>query len=603
MNAPNPLGTGRGPVLWLVAVAWLALAGCGDPASREDDRVYRHSLDGVPTSLDPAEAATIYSSFVVLNLYDTLYRYAYLARPYEIVPNLADGLPEVSNDGLTWTFRIRPGARFVDDPAFPEGRGRPVTMHDLAYSLKRHFDPAVRSQGSWLWAGRIAGLDEWGANGADYDAPVEGLRVVDDRTLEIRLVEPYPQLLYTLATAFSSLVPREAVEHYGREFGVRPVGSGPFVLETFHGALTRMRRNPHFERPPLDLEAEGYDPALHARYDLEALDGRRYPFVDALEIHFSQENAARWSSFRAGQVDYVMVPNEQIDAVLSSRDPIEVRDEILRDHHAHAGIEAGFVYAGFDMSDPRFGHHPDPERDAANRALRCAIRDAYDWQERNETFYYGIGEIFPGVIPPVVPEFDPDLPDASVRRDLAAGRARLARYGWTAETLPELTYGLVAGVQQRQMWTQFRSRLVELGFPPDRLDVDNFAAFGDFNRAMKNRQLDLFFLGWSLDYPDAQNTLQLFYGPFETPGSNNFNYRNPAFDSLYERTRAMQPGPERTALYRQMNKMVIDDCVAISGLSRTRVHLWDRDVRMLPDREILGGHFLRFVDVERGGGD
>jgi hypothetical protein len=48
-----------------------------------------------------------------------------------------------------------------------------------------------------------------------------------------------------------------------------------------------------------------------------------------------------------------------------------------------------------------------------------------------------------------------------------------------------------------------------------------------------------------------------------------------------------------------MNGMVIDDCVAISGLSRTRIHLWDKAVTMLPDREILGGFFMRFVDVQR----
>lgn len=582
-------------------IALAALAACNDAGNGDADTgsVFRYSIDGAPSTLDPAQAATIYSNVVVVNVFDTLYRYKYLSRPYELAPNLAVGFPEVSADGLSYVFRIRPDARFADDPAFPGGAGRGVTVHDLIYSLKRHFDPNQRSQGAWLWAGRIRGLDAWGENGADYDMPVEGLEAVDDHTLRVTLTEPYPQLVYTLATGFSALVPREAVEHYGREFGVRPVGSGPFRLVSFNNALARLERNPHFRRDSLDLAAEGYDAELHEDLGLEHLDGRPYPFIDRLEIHFIQENAARWNAFSSGEVDNVMVPNEQVESILASRDPIEFTPAVRERYHGYAGLEAGFVYAGFNMADERFGHHPDPQQDAANRALRCAIRKAFDWQARNDTFYFGIGEIFPGVIPPVVPEFDPDRSRESVAHDLESARAQLAGHGWTPETLPELSYGLVSGVQQRQMYAQLRSQLVELGFPMEKVNADTFATFGDFSRAMKNRRLDLFFLGWTLDYPDAQNTLQLFYGPYETPGSNNFNYNNPEFDALYERAATMQPGAERTALYRRMNDTIIDDCVAISGLSRTRVHLWNRDVAMLPDREILGGFFMRFVDVAR----
>jgi ABC-type transport system substrate-binding protein len=272
-------------------------------------------------------------------------------------------------------------------------------------------------------------------------------------------------------------------------------------------------------------------------------------------------------------------------------------DAIEAEYHGMAGLEAGFVYGGFNMEDPRYGHHPDTEQDAANRALRCAIRDAFDWQARNETFYYGLAEVFPGVIPPVVPEFDPSLSDASITRDVDGARQRLAEYGWDPGALPTLTYGFPSSVQQRQMFEQLRAQLADIGYPVDRLVPETFASFGDYYEALKNLRMDLFYLAWTLDYPDAQNTLQLFYGPNASPGSNNFNYRNPEYDALYERSRTMQPGPERTALYREMNRMVIDDCVAISGLSRTRIHLWHKEAVMVPDREILGGYFMRFVDL------
>lgn len=592
----NPFG-----IALAIAIAMLALvvlSACSD-GPESDGTVYRHSEDGTPSSLDPAQAATIYSSMVVVNVFDTLYRYKYLARPYELAPNLAVDLPEVSEDGLVYRFQIRPGVRYTDDPAFEGGTGREVTVHDLVYSLQRHFDPDVRSQGNWLWAGRIRGLEDWREAGADYDQPVEGLKPIDDHTLEIHLVEPYPQLVFTLATGFSALVPREAVEHHGREFSIRPVGSGPFQLTSFDSSLARLERNPYFDRGALDLAAEGFDSDEHAGLGLEELDGRTYPFVDRLELHFIEENAARWSSFaRGNEVHNVMVPNEQIDQVVQSTRPLELTDAMAERYHSTTGLEAGFVYAGFNMADERFGHHPDPDQDAANRAFRCAVRDGFDWQARNDTFYFGLGQIFPGVIPPVVPEFDSGLSDASVTQDVAAARARMAEYGWTEETLPTMTYGFPSSVQQRQMFEQLRAQMDDIGFPSGRLVPETFATFGDFNRALKNSQLDLFFLGWTLDYPDAENTLQLFYGPNAAPGSNNFSYSNPEFDALFEQSRTLQPGPERTDLYRRMNRMVIDDCVAISGLSRTRVHLWHKNVRMLPDREILGGFFMRFVDVD-----
>jgi oligopeptide transport system substrate-binding protein len=108
--------------------------------------------------------------------------------------------------------------------------------------------------------------------------------------------------------------------------------------------------------------------------------------------------------------------------------------------------------------------------------------------------------------------------------------------------------------------------------------------------------------GWGLDYPDAENTLQLFYGPHSSPGSNDANYRNDEYDRLFREASVMLSSPERTALYRRMNQMVVDDCVANTGLSRTRVQLWHRDVIALPDNEIVGGFFLKYVDVVDGAG-
>src|SRR5690606_5723886 len=238
----------------LVATAAVCsvLAGCGGGGPASDVKVYRHSENGTPTNLDPLQAATGYSNIVVVNSYDTLYRYKYLARPYELAPNLAAALPEVSDDGLTYTIRLKRGVQFIDDPAFADGIGREVVAEDVIYSIKRHFDPSNISQGRWLWEGRIEGLEDWAANGAGYDAPVAGITALDSHTLQFRLTRPYPQFPFTLAQGFSAVVPREAVEHYGPELARRPVGSGPFRLISFDTTRVVFERNPKFRREPLD---------------------------------------------------------------------------------------------------------------------------------------------------------------------------------------------------------------------------------------------------------------------------------------------------------------------------------------------------------------
>ena len=114
-------------VLVLPAIVLLGLVGCEDKtgnARLEPIKIYKHAMDGAPGSLDPAQAASLYANFLVVNLYDTLYRYKYLARPYQLQANLATSMPEVSDDGLQLTIHIRKGVRFIDDPAFASGIGR-----------------------------------------------------------------------------------------------------------------------------------------------------------------------------------------------------------------------------------------------------------------------------------------------------------------------------------------------------------------------------------------------------------------------------------------------------------------------------------------------
>lgn len=592
-------------LVWsLIAVIAVGTTGCGQEQRNNgfdpNLKVYRHAMDQSPSSLDPVQASNVYANHVVLNAYDTLFAFKYLARPYEVKPNLAVDFPEISDDLLEYRIRIKEGVHYIDDPAFADGVGREVIAEDFIYSIKRHFDPKMRGQGAWLWQGRIVGLDEWKESGADYDQEIEGLRAIDRHTILIKLIRPYPQLIFTLTMGYSALVPREAVETYGLELASRPVGSGPFRVTSYDTSKIVFEKNVKFRQEPVDIWYEGYNPDTQGFTGVEAIQGRSPPFLDILEIDFIAESAARWNSFTKGdEVQYTGVPNEQVDNILSSKDPITPTQEIADRYHMYAGVEAGFVFQAFNMDFPEFGYNDDPDRSRRNKLLRCAVIKGFDWSKRNESFYSGLGIVFPGIIPPVVPEFDPELSRWSVERDVEEAKRLLAEGGWTADNLPELVYGTTSSVTSRQFFEQFRGWLKKIGYPSDRIKIKQFATFGDISRAWKNSTLPFVAKGWGLDFPDAENTLQLFYGPNGSPGSNDANYRNREFDELYRKTSVMLPSPERSKLYQRMNKLVIDDCVAVSGISRTRIMLWHKNVIAFPDREIVGGFFLKYVDVEK----
>jgi len=589
---------------WICALTLISCSASDDgntpsQASKPGGKVYRYAIEGTPLSLDPIKASTIYSNTLVVNLFDTLYSYRFLQRPYQLKPNLAKAMPTISEDGLTYTIELKTGVEFQDHPAFPGGQGREVSAQDFIYSIQRSFDPELAATGAWLWQGKIVGLDEWKQNGADYDVPVSGLKALDRYTIQIQLHRPYPQLIYSLAMGFAAITPREVVEALGNQFGSNPVGSGPFQLTHFDSQKAVLIPHEKFRKEPLDIYAEGYLEAAHEQYGLLDLHGRTAPFVDRLEIHFIEETSSRWQSFTKGnEVQYTTVPKDKQNQVLVSVDPLQLHPQITEKFHHSYGMEAGFVYHGFNMDDPNFGNTGDPAHDQNTQLLRCAIRKAHDWTQKNRAFYFGLGTVFPGVIPPSVPEYDPSISTASVTHDLAGARQMLQTYQQNMGALPAFEYHTNGSVLQLQFFEQMRGFLQQAGYPVEQITYHPYPSFGNFNRAIKNREAPFFFLGWTLDYPDAENTLQLFYGPNQTPGSNNFNYDNADFNRLYEMSSVMQPSAERTALYQQMNQMVIDDCVVISGLARNKIHLWHKNVITYPDRTIVGGYHLRYVDVK-----
>lgn len=595
--------TGMRNLFLLISVASALLLGACEQANQSSQKplkIYRHAMDNSPSSLDPAQASSIYGNFVAVNLYDTLYRYKYLARPYQLEPNLAQALPSVSDDGLRLTIQIRQGVHFIDDAAFEGGIGREVKAEDFVYSIKRHFDPDSLAQGAWVWQGRIDGLIEWKEQGSDYDQPVSGLQAIDDYTIEITLTKPFPQIVHTLTQGYSAIVPREAVEKYGKELGSHPVGSGPFKYVSRDSSRALMERNENFRKIPFDLAAEGYDEATQGDLGLEHLQGQFPPFIDQLAIEFIAESAARWNAFVSGEVQFIKVPTIYFGNVLSADSPTTVLPKMDERYHSLITPETGLIYTHFNMADPAIGYNEDEDRNRRNHALRCAMVKAFDWERNNEVFFHGIGRVFPGVIIPLSPEFDETADQSYIQRDVMAAKELLKQHGWNSENLPTISYGITNSITERQAFEQFRGFMADIGYPPEKIQPRIFASYGDYYRAYSQGKVTMINSSWMLDYPDTENTMHLFYGPNAAPGSNSSSFKNQQYDQLYDLTSSMPESPERTKIYRQMNEIMMSECPSITGISRTMVFLWDKDMYMLPDRSFLGGQFMRFVDMNAG---
>jgi ABC-type oligopeptide transport system substrate-binding subunit len=200
-------------------------------------KVLRYAFRVAETGFDPAQVNDLYSSNVISNIFDAPLTYDFLARPVKVVPNTAAALPEISADFTTLTIRLRRGIHFQQHPAF-KGEKRELVAQDYVYSIKRIYDPKLKSPRVYLLENaKILGMSEIRATalkGAkfDYDREVEGIRTLDRYTFQLRFAEPNPRFyLYLADNSFLGAVAREVAEMYDeKQLMGQPVGTGPFRL-------------------------------------------------------------------------------------------------------------------------------------------------------------------------------------------------------------------------------------------------------------------------------------------------------------------------------------------------------------------------------------
>lgn len=551
----------------LVVVGSFFLVGCSDDhlGTLDADETVFFGRTSRIRGLDPAVAGEVSSSMAIAKIYEGLLQYDYLSRPYKVVPLLAEAMPEVSEGGLIYTFKIRKGIFFQDDPCFPEGKGRELTATDFVYSMKRVADAKNASSGFWVFNERLVGINAFheeskGESPTDYDMEVEGIQVLDRYTLQLKLTKPYPQLLYVLAMHYAFAVPREAVEYYGSEFGRHPVGSGPYYLSAWkRNSRIEFVRNPKWAETG---RVETYPETGSVEQQSAGLlrdAGKQLPFIDRVVQFVVDDSTTSWMMFLAGQFSFSGIDRDNWDAVITG-------DEELNEELEKRGIELlssptlDVYYLGFNWDDPVLGHSADPEQDHRNRKLRQALSCAYDFEQMNRFMNYRLHPISS----PVPDQLAGSLKNPSpFRFDLEKAKQLLLEAGYpegidrqTGRRL-ELTIELgSASSNARQMMELLADMFRKIGVVLN----GSYNTWPAFIEKMNRRQAQMFQLGWVADYPDAENFLQLFYSKNETPGPNHANYRNAEFDRLYEEVRIMQDSPERTAKYEKMAKIVVEDC-------------------------------------------
>jgi ABC-type transport system substrate-binding protein len=547
---------------------------------------------------DPVKADEEISHVCVINVYDQLYQHHHLKRPLELEPCLAAAMPEVSADGLTYTIRLKPGVFYADDPCFPGGKGREVVASDCVFCLLRLMDGHVDSPGTWTLEERIVGLDVFheaslkapkrldrGSYGTEvvgregearvpkgqpsentftYPA-VPGLAAPDPHTFVIRLTKPYWELEWVLAMAYFSIYPPEAVAYYGKAFRDHPVTSGPYLVQEYkRGQRMVLVRNPRYR--------DDFYPTEGMPEDVEngrlALAGQRLPLNDRVIATVFKETQPMWLYFESGYLDRTGIPKDNFDAAV---DPLTKQPRgVLRERGIvlERDPKQEIIYDCFNFDDPVVGAKAGEK----GRALRRAMSLALDAEWSRTHLYNDRVTRIDGPIIPAYAEYDPAFRNPWVRgkdesMEQARDRARkiLADAGMAGGAgVPAIYYDVGDDSTEEQFFMLFKENMARIG-----LDLRPYTATWQ-EQIMRQREakFQMTGLAWGADYPAAQNFLQLFYGPFRAPNSNSSNYANPEYDALYERALALPPGPERTAIYRKMQQIVVDDCVWIFRYAR-----------------------------------
>lgn len=484
--------------------------------SPEAGGTYRRALANDPATLDPATLNDIYGRTIAQQIFDGLVQFD---EALAIRPAIASSWKS-SRDGLVWTFHLRRGVKFHN--------GREVTADDFVYSFTRILDPKVGSGAAEVFL-RIQGAKEF----AEGRAPnVRGLQALDRYTLRLTLTESSTPFVTALAVGAAKVIPREAVEELGKEFGHRPVGTGPFRLKAWE---------------------RGKEIILEA--NLDYFGGRPYLNQIAYRIYPGGKLKEIWADFKAGLLDDAPIPAKERRQIIEDRTLQYVRRPIL-----------GIRFFAFNTK----------VKPLDNPLVRQALVHAVDrkWITREiygDRYLPGVG-----VLPPGTYGYDPNLPGHEF--DPEKARALLAKAGFPdGKGIPVLNLWSSVGLTNEEFVAEEQAVAKFLAGIGVQLEIRRNTEWPSFKASVYDNRFPMWRYSWYADTPDPYSFLHLLF--HSKAPHNTTKYRNPDVDALLDRAEKEADYFARVRLYQRAERIIVRDAPLIVLGYYTFEHVFQPYVR------------------------
>lgn len=528
----------------------LAFSGCREfkkPAGKE---VFRYNEAAGISSLDPAFARNLPNIWACNQLFNGLVQ---LDSMLNVQPCIAKRW-EISENGKTYTFYLRDDVFFHEHPLLITADQQRVTADDFVYTFRRLLDEKVASPGSWVF------------NNVDSTGGKSDFLALNDSTLQIKLKKAFPPFLGILAMQYCAVIPEEVVEHFGKDFRMNPVGTGPFFFKYWQEGvkLVLLKNENYFEKDP---------------------EGISLPYLDAISVSFLKDKQSAFLEFVKGNLDFMsgIDPNYK-DELLSPEGLLSQKYEeeiyLLRQDYLNTEYLGMLV----DTALPIVKNSP-----LNLKKIRQAINYGFNRKEMIRYLRNGIGS--PGnygMIPLGLPSFDSARINGYAY-DPDKARMLLQEAGFpNGENLPGIS--LVTTSEYLDLCKYIQHQLSGIGIDLA-IEVNTPGAV----REMKaNAKTSFFRASWIADYPDAENYLSLFYsGNFSPDGPNYTHYSNAVFDSLYLDSQNQINDTLRYDLYRKMDNMVMEDAPVV-------VLYYDQVLRFVRNNiSGLGSNPVNMLDLRR----
>ncbi len=400
------------------------------------------------STLDPAIGYDWQNWSMIKSLFSGLMDYT--PGTTDLVPDLAESYT-VSPDGLSYTFKLRKGIKFHN--------GRELVADDIKFSLERVCNPKTQSPGSGFF-GMIKGQAEMLAG---KSASLEGVKVLDDYTIQFDLVHPDATFLHAMALNFSFAVPKEEVEKWGADFGKHPVGTGAYILkEWVLGNKIVWDRNPHYH-----------------------IQGR--PFIDKVTFEIGQEPSVALMRLQRGEVDILGdgIPPARFVSIM--KDP----------QYKGMIVEGGQLQTGYVAMNVKI-------KPFDNVNVRQAVNMAIN-KDRIVKIINNRAVIANQPLPPLMPGYDKNY--KGYPYDPAKAKALLAEAGYSDGFETEL-YCMNVDPNPR-IAQSIQQDLAEIGI---KAEIKNQSQATVIAAGGEPDQAPMIWSGgmaWIADFPDPSN----FYGP------------------------------------------------------------------------------------------